>query len=69
MRVMDSNKLPVKPDWLTEEAVRSLREDLDRCPNPYTDDDIRKIPLDSDIDIERANAKTARDILTKYGLL
>ena len=66
---MDSNTSPMKPNWLTEEAIRSLREDLDKCPNPYTDDDIKKIPLDGNIDIERANAKTAKDILTKYGLL
>ena len=66
---MDSNTLPMKPKWLTEEVISSLREDLDKCPNPYTNDDVRNLSLDGSIDIERANAKTAKDILTKYGLL
>ena len=65
---MDTNT-QAKPDWLTEEVINDLKNDLLICPNPYTDEDIKRLPLDGEIDIRRSNAKTAKEILSKYGLL
>lgn len=65
---MDTNT-QAKPDWLTEEVINDLKNDLLICPNPYTDEDIKRLPLDGKIDIRRSNAKTAKEILSKYGLL
>ena len=66
---MELNTYPPKPDWLTEEVIESLKEDLKNCPNPYTDKDIDELLFDGDLDIQRANAHTAKQVLEKYGLI
>lgn len=66
---MESNTYPPRPEWLTDEAVESLREDLKICPNPYTEEDIKNWIYDGDMDVRRSNAYTAKRILAKYGLL
>ncbi|MEE0859430.1 MAG: hypothetical protein U0M12_08205 [Acutalibacteraceae bacterium] len=66
---MDLNTYSQRPDWLTDEIVEELKKDLVRCSNPYTEEEVEELECDGYIDIKRANAKTAKDILVKYGIL
>ena len=63
---MESNIL--KPDWLTDEVIENLRNDIVNCPDPYTKEDIEKWGLDEAFDVERLNAYEAIDTLTHYGI-
>ncbi len=66
---MESNMSSKRPEWLTDELIDSFRETLRQCPNPYTDEDMRHWQYDGENDMLRRNARTAKQILTKYGLL
>lgn len=66
---MDSNTYLQRPDWLTDELIKDLKDQLDDCPNPYTAEEARNIPLDGDMDLKRYNAYTAKKILAKYGFM
>ena len=66
---MDLNTRIERPDWLTDEDIKQLREDITKCSNPYTDEELNELPFDEPLDMNRANARTAIDILTKYNLL
>lgn len=66
---MDSNIFPERPDWLTDWQIKVFRQSLKDCPNPYTDEEIEAMENDDPaFSIMRANARTALDILTEYGI-
>ena len=57
-----------RPKWLTDEAITELRNDIAKCPNPYTKEDVDNIELDGSFDAIRLNAYEAIDTLTYYGI-
>ena len=66
---MDSNTSKSRPAWLTDEEIHKMRRRLRECPNPYTDEDIDALELDDpNFSFARANARTAKRLLTKYGI-
>lgn len=69
MKNLELNTYPPRPDWLTDEVIESLREDLAKCPNPYTEEDIDNWVFDGEVDIKRSDAHTAKQVLEKFGLL
>ena len=58
----------IRPKWLTDEAIKELRSDIAKCPNPYTKEDVDNIELDGNYDPERLYAYEAIDTLTSYGI-
>lgn len=66
---LELNTYPPRPDWLTDEKIKSLKEDLEECSNPYTEEEVERLEYDGYIDIKRANAYTAKQILEEFGLL
>ncbi len=58
-----------RPQWLTDEAIASMRQDLKDCPNPYTDEDMANMENDDpNFSIIRFGAYNAKRLLTKYGI-
>ena len=66
---MDSNTQGSFPEWLTDEAISNLRNDLASCDNPYTQEEVEQLELDAPRDMKRYNAYVANKILTAYNLL
>ena len=56
------------PNKLTDDYIRSMREYIKKCPNPYTDEDVDNLPFDGYIDPLRMNAYAAIVILTRHGI-
>ena len=65
---MESNINLKKPDWLTEERIKELRQYIENCSNPYTENDPEVTTFDGDLDVERFSAYYAIKTLTKYGI-
>lgn len=66
---MASNISQERPDWLTEDEIRDLRNEVKKGSKPYTDEEIEAMEYDDPaFSISRANAKIALDILTEYGI-
>ena len=57
------------PEWLTDEAIAVMKKDLEKCSNPYTQEEVEALPLDGTRDMRRYNAHVAKEILTKYGII
>lgn len=66
---MDFNIQGALPEWLTDEAISNLRNDLASCNNPYTQEEVEQLELDAPRDMERYNAYVANKILTAFNLL
>lgn len=66
---MASNTIIKRPEWLTDECIAMYRAALQKCNNPYTEEEVKKLPFDGQRDMYRYNAYVAKRILTKYGLL
>lgn len=66
---MESNTIPQRPDWLTDEKIAKYRGELADCPNPMTDDELSNWNYDGYNDTKRLNARRAYDILSHFGLL
>ncbi len=66
---MDSNTRKSLPEWLTDEAISDLRNDLAACSNPYTQEEVEQLELDAPCDMNRYNAYFAKKVLTTYHLL
>lgn len=66
---MASNTQGVLPEWLTDEAISNLKNDLAVCDNPYTQKEVEQLELDAPRDMERYNAYVAKKILTAFNLL
>lgn len=69
MENLELNTYPPRPDWLTDEMIKSLKEDLEECSNPYTQKELEELEYDGYVDIKRHNAYTSRQILEEFGLL
>ena len=65
---MDFNTSLKRPDWLTDEEIADLRQELKECPNPYTDEEELALENDAPFDVARSNAHFAKKLLTKYGI-
>ena len=66
---MDINTSKERPEWLTDEQIEAFRQDLRDCPDPYTDEDMENMLYDDPtFDLMRANARSAKMILTEYGI-
>lgn len=66
---MDSGTSKSPPDWITDEKIQKMRQRLKECPNPYTDEEMRELELDDpNFSWIRFNARTAKKILTEYGI-
>ena len=57
------------PDWLTDDQIKTFKQYLKSCPEPYTEKEIKELELDASFDIKRHEAYLAKKILVKYGLL
>lgn len=57
-----------KPDWLTTQKIDELKEYINNCENPYTDDEFDSLPFDGGYDVDRYNALFAQKMLKKYGI-
>lgn len=57
-----------RPDWLTDELIEKLREEIKNCDNPYTHDEFRSLPFDGGYSPRRYNAMLAHDIFVEYGI-
>ena len=58
-----------RPDWLTDDQIKTFKQYLKSCPEPYTEKEIKELELDASFDIKRHEAYLAKKILVKYGLL
>lgn len=65
---MALNIYPHLPKWLDDETIAFLREEIQNCPNPYTQQEFDELIFTNKVDVNRANAKRAIDILTKYDI-
>ncbi len=63
---MELNTNLERPDWLTKERIKELRQYIADCSNPYTENDPEVTTLDGNLDVERFSAYYAIKILTKY---
>ncbi len=66
---MDSNTPKSLPEWLTDDAITDLRNDLAACDNPYTQEEVEQLELDAPWDMTRYNAYFAKKVLSKYNLI
>lgn len=66
---MELNTYPKRPDWLTDDKIKKLKQELIECPNPYTEEELAELKYDGDVDIRRHNAYTALKTLKRFGLL
>jgi predicted kinase len=57
-----------KPEWLTDEIIEDMRNDIAICSNPYTENDIDNLYFDGELDQLRLNAYNAIKTLTEYGI-
>jgi len=65
---METNTVPQRPKWMTDDTLAELREDIRKCSDPYTDDEMKECQFMDEVDELRFNAKTAIDILTHFGI-
>lgn len=54
---------------LSEKQINMLRKFISECDNPYTEEEMKNWVYDGDMDMKRANAYEAMQILKKHGLL
>ena len=38
---------PSKPDWLADEVIAKLRNDIAICPSPYTQEEVDELEFDA----------------------
>ena len=58
-----------RPDWLTDEVIAELRNDLAASPKPYTHEEVCNLGFDGTMDTARYDAYKAKTILEKFGLI
>ena len=59
---------PSKPDWLADEVIAKLRNDIAICPSPYTQEEVDELEFDAPFDFKKHNAYMAIKILKRYGI-
>ena len=59
---------PSKPDWLADEVIAKLRNDIATCPSPYTQEEVDELEFDAPFDFKKHNAYMAIKILKRYGI-
>ena len=47
---------PSKPDWLADEVIAKLRNDIAICPSPYTQEEVDELEFDAPFDLKKHNA-------------
>ena len=66
---MNSNTQESLPEWLTDDVIADLRNDLAVCANPYTQEEVEQLELDAPRDMARYNAYFAKKVLSAYNLI
>ena len=59
---------PSKPDWLADEVIAKLRNNIAICPSPYTQEEVDELEFDAPFDFKKHNAYMAIKILKRYGI-
>ena len=49
---MESNTCPSRPDWLTDEVIAKLKNDIAICPSPYTQKEVDELEFDTPFDFK-----------------
>ena len=57
-----------KPDWLADEVIAKLRNDIAICPSPFTQEEVDELEFDAPFDFKKHNAYMAIKILKRYGI-
>ena len=47
---------PSKPDWLADEVIAKLRNDIAICPSPYTQEEVDELEFDAPFYFKKHNA-------------
>jgi hypothetical protein len=65
---MESNTCPSRPDWLTDEVIAKLRNDIATCPSPYTQEEVDELEFDAPFDFKKHNAYMAIKTLKLFNI-
>ena len=66
---MDLNTSSKLPEWLDEETIEMLMQDMKQYDESYTENDEKNNPFDGNYDVARSRAYHAKRILSEYGLI
>ena len=59
---------PSKPDWLADEVIAKLRNDIAICPSPYTQEEVDELEFDAPFDFKKHNAFMAIKTLKLFNI-
>ena len=59
---------PSKPDWLADEVIAKLRNDIAICPSPYTQEEVDELEFDAPFDLIKHNAFMAIKTLKLFNI-
>ena len=59
---------PSKPDWLADEVIAKLRNDIAICPSPYTQEEVDELEFDAPFDLKKHNAFMAIKTLKLFNI-
>ena len=57
-----------KPDWLADEVIAKLRNDIAICPSPYTQEEVDELEFDAPFDLKKHNAFMAIKTLKLFNI-
>lgn len=57
-----------KPDWLADEVIAKLRNDIAICPSPYTQEEVDELEFDAPFDLIKHNAFMAIKTLKLFNI-
>ena len=59
---------PSKPDWLADEVITKLRNDIAICPSSYTQEEVDELEFDAPFDLKKHNAFMAIKTLKLFNI-
>ena len=59
---------PSKPDWLADEVIAKLRNDIAICPSSYTQEEVDELEFDAPFDLKKHNAFMVIKILKLFNI-
>ena len=59
---------PSKPDWLADEVIAKLRNNIAICPSPYTQEEVDELEFDAPFDFKKHNAFIAIKTLKLFNI-
>ena len=66
---MALNTFSKLPEWLDEETIEMLKQDMEAYDETYTEENEKSIPFDGNYDVARSRAYNAKRILSEYGII